>query len=358
MQPMLSILICSLNVLEHLERCFVSLYEREQGLDFEVILVDNASTDGTVERVRERWPRVRIVANRANVGFAQANNQALGLATGKHVLFLNPDTEVGPDTLRRCVETLESDPTVGMVGCQLRYPDGQIQYECARSAYRLGDLFIEAAYLHRFFPHHPLFGRQILGDWDHLESRDVEGISGAFMMLPRALANRLGGMATEVFLYHEDMDLSLRVRQSGFRIRYLADVYTIHHMSRSTLGRWADPNWSLLELETNVRLIRQIQGRPAAAVARVAYLGRSLARMVAATAGKLLPADRGIRARFPTAFSIRRHALQGVWAISPRLVAHRVPRAPRLDEVPPPILHEPVRSAPTGMTAGGPGSAA
>lgn len=342
--PTLSILICSLNVREHLERCFASIYGREQDVDFEVVLVDNASSDGTVEMVRERWPLVRIIANHANVGFAQANNQALARARGEFVLFLNPDTELGPDTLRRCVQELRDDPGIGMVGCRLLYPDGQIQYECARSAYRLGDLFIEALYLHRFFPKHRLFGRQLLADWDHEESRDVEGISGAFMMLPRSLADQLGGMATEVFLYHEDMDLSLRVRQNGYRVRYVADVWTVHHTSRSTVGKWLDPDWALLELETNIRLIRQLQGRGAAALARAAYLGRSIGRMGIALGGRLAPAR--VRGRYATVFSVRRHALQALWSVSPRLVEHRLPRAPRLDEAPPPTVYEPGEAAP------------
>jgi len=310
-------------------------------VDFEVVLVDNASTDGTVEMVRRDWPQVRVAVNAANVGFAHANNQALARAHGEYVLFLNPDTEVGPDALRRCMEELRGDPTIGLVGCRLLYPDGQIQYECARSAYRLGDLLIESVYLHRFFPRHPVFGRQILGHWDHTDSRDVEGLSGAFMMMPRALAEELGGMATEVFLYHEDMDLALRVRQRGYRVRYLADVETVHHTSRATVGKWAEPGWALLELETNVRLIRQLQGRAAAGAARAAYLARSLGRMAVAAAGKVVPGLGRVRERYPTVFSVRRHALQAAWSLSPRLVAHRLPSGPTPAELPPPTEYPP-----------------
>ena len=339
--PRLSVLICSLNVRDHVMRCLESVLGRDQGITLEVILVDNASSDDTVERVREQWPQVHVVQNRANVGFAQANNQALARAKGEFVLFLNPDTEVGPGTLRRCVEELAGDPGLGMVGCRLLWPDGEIQYECARSAYRLGDLVLESFYLHRFFPRHRIFGRQLLGDWDHTESRDVEGMSGAFMMLPRTLANELGGMATDVFLYHEDMDLALRVRQRGFRIRYLADVWTIHYTSRSTVGKWLDPNWALLELEANSRLIRQMHGRPAEILARGIYFTRSLARMGVATVGKVIPGLRGVRGKYPTVFSVRRHALQAAWALSPRSVAHRVPSAPSVTDSPAPLEYLP-----------------
>ena len=340
-QPTLSILIVSYNVRGYLDRCLASLYGHEQGVDFEVIVVDNASSDDSVAHLRAEWPQVRVVENRVNVGFPQGNNQALAQASGRYVLYLNPDTEVGADTLRVCVATLESDPSIGMVGCRLLYPDGGIQYECARSAYRLGDLAIESLYLHRFFPSHPVFGRQILGDWDHRTSRDVEGISGAFMMLPRWLAEELGGMATEVFAYHEDMDLALRVRQRGLRVRYVAEVTTVHHTSRSSIGRWLDPGWALLELETNSRLIRQLQGAPAAAAARALYFARALTRLAVAAVGAVVPGRARLREKYPTVFSARRHALQAAWALSPRLVAHRVPRAPRLEDVPAPIVHAP-----------------
>jgi GT2 family glycosyltransferase len=337
-----SVLICSYNVREHVDRCLASLRDHHGGVDLEVILVDNASRDGTVAMVLERYPWVRVVANQANVGFAPANNQALGQATSDYVLYLNPDTEVGPGTLRRCAGALEADPSLGMVGCRLLYPDGRIQYECARRAYRLGDLLIEFLYLHRIFPHHPLFGRQLLGDWDHQESRDVEGISGAFMMMPRALVEELGGMATEVFAYHEDMDLALRVRQAGYRIRYLADVWTVHHTSQSSLGRWTDPGWGLLELETNTRLIRQIQGRGAAWLARGLYAARSLVRTALAVVGQLLPGR--IRRSYPLVFSPSRHLLQLAWSISPGRVRHRLPRATPVAHAPPPEVH-PARGA-------------
>ena len=338
-------LVCSLNVREHVDRCFQSLFGQDQDVDLEVILVDNASQDGTVAMVRERYPSVLVVENQANVGFAYANNQALEHATGDHVLYLNPDTEVGPATLGRCADVLESDATIGMVGCRLLYPDGSIQYECARSAYRLGDLLLESVYLHRLFPRHRVFGRQLLGHWDHRDSRDVEGISGAFMLLPRTLAEELGGMATEVFLYHEDMDLSLRVRQKGYRIRYVADVWTVHHTSQSTVGRWADPEWALLELESHSRLIRQLQGPGAGVLARVLYFGRSLLRLAVSAVGSVVPGLGRLRSRYTAFFNPNKHALQLAWSISPRLVRHRIPRTPSPADIPPPIIHEP-RTAP------------
>lgn len=338
-EPELSILICSWNVRNDLERTLRSLFQRDQGLTTKVILVDNGSHDGTVDMVRERYPEVLIIANQANVGFAQANNQALARATGNYVLYLNPDTEVGEGTLKRCFQELAANPDVGMVGCRLLYPDGTIQYECARRAYRLGDLLIESVYLHRFFPDHPVFGRQLMGDWDHQESRDVEAISGAFMMLPRSLAQRLGGMATEVFLYHEDMDLCLRVWQAGYRVRYLAEVSTVHYTSRATVGKWAEPEWALLELETNSRLIRQLQGPVAAVAARFAYGVRSLLRITIAAVGSALPGTARLRERYPAAFNVRRHALQLRWALAPSSVARRLPSARVLLDAPEPMIY-------------------
>ena len=325
-------------------RMLVSLYGQEQGLSFEVILVDNDSNDGTVEAVRREYPQVRVLANRGNVGFAHANNQALELARGDLVLYLNPDTEVGPDTLRRCADELRSDPTIGMVGCRLLYPDGSIQYEAARRHYRLTDLLIETPWLHQFFPKHPFFGRVLIGEWDHTDTRDVEAISGAYMMLSRELATSLGGMSEEVFLYHEDLNLCLRVLDRGLRIRYLADVWTIHHTNRSTVGRWNDPDWSLLEVETKHRLVRELQGPVVGAAARAVLGVRAALRTVLASVAAITPGTRGVRARYPTVFNPRRHAAQVLWSISPRLVAHRIPRAPAAESLPAPVLHDPIAS--------------
>ncbi|HEX6694351.1 MAG TPA: glycosyltransferase family 2 protein, partial [Longimicrobiales bacterium] len=137
--PRLSIIIVSWNVRDLLIACLESVMAQED-VQLEVFVVDNASADGTVEAVRERFPDVTVIANRENVGFPRANNQVLGYARGEYILYLNPDTEVQPGTLSACVAELDAHPELGAVGSRLQFADGQVQYDGARRAFRLRHL--------------------------------------------------------------------------------------------------------------------------------------------------------------------------------------------------------------------------
>lgn len=333
--PILSVVVVTWNVRELTLACLESV-EREStalggaGAGVEVVLVDNASRDGTVEAVREAFPWVRVMANSENVGFPRANNQALEVARGRYILFLNPDTVVGPGTLEGCVAALEGDTGVGMVGCRLVYPDGQVQYEGGRRAYRLRHLLGEVFYLHMFFPRHRIFADHLMGDWDHLGRREVEAISGAFMMVRRDLAVELGGLPEDLFMYHEDLSFCLRVRGAGHRIVYLGDLETTHFSNQS--GRQSRSRLELLEGACKVQLIRESEGEVAAAVARVVFGIRSVVRLgvagVGAVAGLVVPGFRRWKERYPRVFDGGLHLLHLLWSISPRLVRGSIPSAP------------------------------
>jgi GT2 family glycosyltransferase len=323
--PDLSVVIVTWNVRDLVGGCLGAIAERSGTLDVEAIVVDNGSTDGTVRAVRAAHPGVTVIANGGNVGFPGANNQGLAHASGRHVLFLNPDTVVGEGTLEACVAELDRDPTLGMVGCRLMYPDGRIQYECARRDYRLRHLLYEALYLQELFPRSRMFADQLMGSWDHRESRDVEAISGAFMMVRTEIARALGGLPDEILMYHEDLAFALRVRRAGWRIRYLAGVETVHYTGASR-KRSSSP-LSLLEGEVRVRLIRERGGRVRAALARPCFALRSVGRLSAAAVGRLLPGLGSLRERRPKAFDLRVHALHLLWSVAPRTAERLLPRA-------------------------------
>lgn len=337
--PDLSVIVVTWNVRELTLRCLDALRRRadDDGIRCEIILVDNASADGTPDAVRAAHPDAVVVANRVNVGFPIANNQGLTRARGRHVLFLNPDTEVGPGTLRACLDELESQPDVGMVGCRLEYPDGSTQLEGARRAYRLRHLVTESFYLHMLFPRSRVFAHQLMGDWDHAGRRDVEAILGAFMLVPREVALAVGGLPDEVFMYHEDLAFCLRIRSRGWRIRYVGDVSTVHHVNQSS--RKSQAHLGLLEGEYKLRLIREGQGRLAASAGRVVLGMRAATRTMMAGVAGLLPGLEAARERHPRLFDARRHWLQLLWSISPTLVAEHVPRPP--SPIPPDARIEP-----------------
>src|SRR5688572_15367533 len=172
--PVLSIIIVSWNVRALLLKCLDAVYGDPSAPPLEVLVVDNASSDGTVTAVLAHYPQTVVIANAQNVGFPRANNQALPFTNGRYVLYLNPDTEVRPGTLVACTAELDRDHTIGAVGSRLEFANGDVQFDGARRAYRLRHLLLEVFYLHTLFPRHPFFGHQVIGEWDHCDNRDVE----------------------------------------------------------------------------------------------------------------------------------------------------------------------------------------
>lgn len=322
--PDLSVLVVSWNTRDLTLECLRQVLAGRGVLDVEVVVVDNASSDGTAAAIRARYPDVLVVENEANHGYPRANNQALEVARGRHVLYLNSDAFVDPGTLERCVRALDEDGTLGMVGCRLEYGDGRIQYEGGRRDYRLAHVAMEVLYLHELFPRHPVFASHLMGDWDHDDTRDVEAICGAFMMVRREVAVDLGGLPEDVFMYHEDLSFCLRVRRAGWRIRYLADVRTVHLANQSSMR--SRSRLFLLEPEAFTLLIREKQGPAAAAAARALIGLRALLRLAVVAPASLLPL-RGLKDRYPRFFHPERHALQLVWSLSPRLVRPLMPVA-------------------------------
>lgn len=324
--PDLSIIIVTWNCRDDVLRCLAAVEAHSDDLHTEAIVVDNASEDGTVEAVRGRFPAAQVIANELNLGFPRANNVGLAVATGRNILLLNPDTEVGPGTLAECCAELDADPGLGAVGCALTYADGSIQYGSARRAYRLRYMILEAFYLHVLFPHHPVFAHHLIGEWDHRDSRDVEAISGAFFMTPRRVMDAVGGVPDEVFMYHEDLALCLRVRALGLRIRYRADVWTAHYHGQSS--RKSNLPLNLLEGPVQTLLIRERSGVLMGWAARVLFAFRGAVRLGFALVGRIIPGLRGFRERNPKVFAADVHLAQVAWALAPWTVAHRIPRAP------------------------------
>ncbi|MEX1183125.1 MAG: glycosyltransferase family 2 protein [Gemmatimonadota bacterium] len=321
-EPGLSVLIVTWNVRELTLACITSVVRETAGTPTEIIVVDNASTDGTPDAVSAQFPQVVVRRNMDNPGFPAACNQALALARGEYVLFLNPDTEVGPGAIAACMEELQHDVAAAMCGCKLVLEDGSVQLECARTPYLLRHLLMETFYLHVLLPRSRMFGDHRMSYWDHDDTRDVEAISGAFMLVRSTAARAVGGLPEDVFMYHEDLAFCLRLRRAGWRIRYRSDVTTLHRWRASSAQAGELP--ALLEGVSKLALIREAQGPAAAMAGRVLFGVRSVLRLAAA--GVSLPLPLGAaRRRYPRAFDIRAHALQLAWATMPSLVEHRLP---------------------------------
>lgn len=237
---MISIVIVSYNTRDLLRACLHSLPAAAQALGYEVFVVDNASTDGTVEMLRREFPSVYLIANSTNVGFAAANNQGLEQARGKSLLLLNPDTEMQPGSLRTLQEWLDSHPEVGVVGPRLLNRDGSLQ----RSAFHFPVprvLLLEqlsAAVLLRKVPG---LARSYLGVWGHDRPRRVEWLVGACLLLRREALATTGLLDPDFFMYGEEIDLQKRMSDRGWQTWLVPGARVIHYggASSAQVGIWS-----------------------------------------------------------------------------------------------------------------------
>jgi GT2 family glycosyltransferase len=190
-------------------------------------VVDNDSQDGSVGMVRAEFPGVRLIANRKNRGFAAANNQGLAAATGRNVLLLNPDTLVLDRAIDTMLEWLERHADVGCVGCQVLESDTEVQMTCFGDPGPL-NLFLVETGLHRILAGSRFFGRHSYTGWDRRDERDVDVVSGMFMLLPRPVVDVVGPMDDAFFIYSEEADWCRRIRYAGYRCVF-APVARIRH---------------------------------------------------------------------------------------------------------------------------------
>ncbi len=227
-----SIIIVSWNVKALLEKCLVSLERYTDPAQCQVIVVDNASTDGTVAMMQERFPWVEVIANTENAGFARANNQALAKATGEYILLLNPDTEISNDTIEKCVQFMQTHPDAGAVGCKLLNADGSHQPSVRRFPTVLAMLFVLFK-INKLWPNNPVVQSYLARDFDYSRTQSVDQIMGAFMFLPKSLIDRIGLFDERFFIWFEEVDLCRRIRQARSKVYYTPETSIIHHGGES-----------------------------------------------------------------------------------------------------------------------------
>ena len=236
----MTVVVVTYNVREFLAQALESLRRAGAGITAEVIVVDNDSADGSAAMVREHFPEVRLIENRENVGFAQANNQAIGVARGRHVLVLNPDTLVQEDTLRTLVAFMDAHPEAGAAGCRILNPDGSFAPESRRAFPTPSVALYRLTGLSRLFPHSSVFGRYNLTFLPRDEVCEVDALSGSCMIVRAEAihggADRAGaGLLDEAFfMYGEDLDWCFRIQQAGWRIYYTPETQIIHYKGEST----------------------------------------------------------------------------------------------------------------------------
>ena len=223
----LSISIVSFNTIDLLSNCLASIFEHTTDISFEVLVVDNASQDGTPGMVMRNYPQVKLIVNQKNLGFAAANNQALRESVGKYVLLLNSDTIVLPNALTKLVNFMDAKPDIGVLGCKLLNPDGSLQRSC-RSFPTLQTEFFEKSGLNRLFPKSRLFGKYKMTYWDFDDLQEVDQPSGACLLVRRDAIDEVDLMDETFFMYWEDVDWCYRIKQANWKIYYTPAVEIIH----------------------------------------------------------------------------------------------------------------------------------
>ena len=231
---MLSIVIVNYNVKFFLEQCLLSVRAALRGMEGEVIVVDNASQDGSREYLEPRFPEVTFIWNGENLGFGRASNLGMKQAGGRHILFLNPDTIVAEDCFTLCLRFMDQHPGTGALGVRMIDGSGNFLKESKRAYPSLLTSFFKLSGLAMLFPRSPVFARYHLGHLDPGSDHEVDVLAGAFMWVRREALEKTGGFDERFFMYGEDIDLSYRIQQSGYRNHYFAGTTVIHFKGEST----------------------------------------------------------------------------------------------------------------------------
>lgn len=230
----LSVVIVNYNVKYFLEQCLDSLYKALRGRDFEVFVVDNASSDGSIEFLRSRYPDVIYIENKDNVGFAKANNIAIERCCGEYVLLLNPDTLVSSKALNECIMFLDNNRDAGALSVKMISGDGSFQSESKRSFPTPSVSFYKLTGLSKLFPKSKVFGKYNLLYLDENHIHRIDVFCGAFIMFRRKLLDKSGLLDSDFFMYGEDIDFSYRLMHDTGYYNYYLPVPIIHYKGEST----------------------------------------------------------------------------------------------------------------------------
>ena len=245
-----SIIIVNWNTRDVLRECLASVYRNVLDLSCEVIVVDNGSSDGSDKMVREDFNQVILINNKENKGFAAANNQGIRIAKGRYILLLNSDTIILGDVISKTIKFADSNPKAAVVGCQILNIDRTIQHSCFMFP-SITNMILSSTYLYKIFPRNKYLGRERMTWWDHSDFREVDVLTGCYLLVRRESIGQVGVLDEQFFIYAEETDWCWRFKRAGWKCIF-APVGQIIHLGGQSSRMRAGP--MLLQLRGSLLL--------------------------------------------------------------------------------------------------------
>lgn len=231
----LTIIVVNFNTSAFILSCLQSIRDCVGGTEYEVIVVDNRSTDGSYHLIQEKFSDLCLIENRTNLGFARAVNQGLKRAKGEYLLVLNPDITLTAGSIEKSIQFLDNQPAVGLLLPKLINPDGTLQFSC-RTFYDFATILFRRTPLGKIFPNHKIIRQHLMMEWNHDEIREVDWGLGACMFLRRQALKGEKIFDERFFLYFEDVDLCFCLKNEGWKVIYYPEAVMVHSHARKSAG--------------------------------------------------------------------------------------------------------------------------
>jgi hypothetical protein len=274
-----SVVVVNWNTRDILRDCLRSVYEQTKDIRFEVIVIDNASSDDSAAMVRREFPQAILIENPENRGFAAANNQGMKIGKGRYVLLLNPDTIVLDGAIEKTMAFADLHPDVGVVGCQVLENETKIQRTCFAFP-SLRNLILQESGLRRLFPRSRFFGAADMGWWDRNTERDVDVVSGMFMLARREAIEQVGLMDEDYFIYAEETDWCFRFWRAGWRCVFTPLARIIHRDGGSKSTMQTSVKMFVQQQKNMLIFYRKNRGPVAWMMAKIIYSVDMLVRAI------------------------------------------------------------------------------
>jgi GT2 family glycosyltransferase len=282
----LSIILVNWNCLAYTEEAIASILETTRNVDYEVIVVDNDSADAPCRSLAVRFPWIRLVLSKDNIGFGRANNLGVSMSTGQYLLFLNPDTLILNDALQRMISALEAYPRGGAIGCRLFNRDGSLQTSCVQTFPTILNQLLALSWLQRRLPALRLWGKQPLYSTVPHTVHEVEVVSGAAIMVKRDVFESVGGFHPDYFMFAEEVDLCYSIQRAEWKVLHQGDAHIMHFGGQSTKG--CEDTFATVTMRDSIfRFLRRRRGNVYAAMYRFALFLSAFCRIMLLTC--LLP---------------------------------------------------------------------